>query len=254
MAAPASPQQPRPTRLPAYKSGVYLLTTQFPRLIGERCSRSGWSRSAGRPEPGPYFVDRPAPPSPGRRSLTSTSRRSRAVARRRTSSPATRHGASPPTSPSCRCCWVRPKRVYSITLSARTNNASGTVTPIALAVLRLITSSNLVGCSTGMSASKRVAVSSPLVGRVQPQSTYRRRTGRRDPSRWKQASVSSATRGGAKRRVAGIHLAGAFSSASSAYSSVSPRAQRRRSESATKRSTTSAVALIFSCTLRPVRR
>jgi hypothetical protein len=41
---------------------------------------------------------------------------------------------------------------YSITLSARTNNASGTVTPIALAVFRLITSSNLVGCSTGMSA------------------------------------------------------------------------------------------------------
>ena len=31
---------------------------------------------------------------------------------------------------------------YSITLSARTNNAGGTVTPIALAVLRLITSSN----------------------------------------------------------------------------------------------------------------
>jgi hypothetical protein len=42
--------------------------------------------------------------------------------------------------------------VYSITLSARANNAGGTVTPIALAVLRLITSSNLVGCSTGMSA------------------------------------------------------------------------------------------------------
>ena len=31
---------------------------------------------------------------------------------------------------------------YSITLSARTNNAGGTVTPIALAVLRLITCSN----------------------------------------------------------------------------------------------------------------
>ena len=31
-------------------------------------------------------------------------------------------------------------------------NVAGTVTPIALAVLRLITSSNLVGCSTGMSA------------------------------------------------------------------------------------------------------
>jgi hypothetical protein len=41
---------------------------------------------------------------------------------------------------------------HSITLSARANNASGTVTPIALAVFRLITSSNLVGCSTGMSA------------------------------------------------------------------------------------------------------
>ena len=40
---------------------------------------------------------------------------------------------------------------YSITLSARTNNASGTVTSIALAVLRLITSSNLVGSSTGRS-------------------------------------------------------------------------------------------------------
>ena len=41
---------------------------------------------------------------------------------------------------------------YSITLSARANNASGTVTPIAFAVLRLITSSNLVACWTGMSA------------------------------------------------------------------------------------------------------
>jgi hypothetical protein len=41
---------------------------------------------------------------------------------------------------------------YSITLSARANNASGTVTPIALAVLRLIQSSNLVGCSIGISA------------------------------------------------------------------------------------------------------
>jgi hypothetical protein len=41
---------------------------------------------------------------------------------------------------------------YSITLSARATNVAGTVTPIALAVLRLITSSNLVGCRTGMSA------------------------------------------------------------------------------------------------------
>ena len=43
--------------------------------------------------------------------------------------------------------WPR----YSITSSARTNNVSGTVTPIALVVLRLITSSNLVACSTGIS-------------------------------------------------------------------------------------------------------
>ena len=41
---------------------------------------------------------------------------------------------------------------HSITLSARASKASGTVTPIALAVLRLITSSNLVGCWTGRSA------------------------------------------------------------------------------------------------------
>jgi hypothetical protein len=50
-----------------------------------------------------------------------------------------RLGASPPTSPSRRsCCGPKPwPKAYSITLSARTNNASGTVTPIALAVLRL---------------------------------------------------------------------------------------------------------------------
>jgi hypothetical protein len=41
---------------------------------------------------------------------------------------------------------------YSISLSARSKNAGGTVTPIAFAVLRLITSSNFVGRSTGMSA------------------------------------------------------------------------------------------------------
>ena len=41
---------------------------------------------------------------------------------------------------------------YSITSSARTSNEGGTVRPSALAVFRLITSSNLVGCSTGRSA------------------------------------------------------------------------------------------------------
>jgi hypothetical protein len=40
---------------------------------------------------------------------------------------------------------------HSITLSARSMRSAGTSCPIALAVLRLITNSNRVGCSTGMS-------------------------------------------------------------------------------------------------------
>src|SRR5438132_10804088 len=43
-------------------------------------------------------------------------------------------------------------RTHSITLSARSTRPAGTSCPIALAVLRLITSSNVVGCSTGNSA------------------------------------------------------------------------------------------------------
>ena len=43
-------------------------------------------------------------------------------------------------------------RRYSIASSARARNEGGTVRPSAFAVLRLITSSNLVGCSTGRSA------------------------------------------------------------------------------------------------------
>ncbi len=46
---------------------------------------------------------------------------------------------------------------YSITLSARANKASGTITPIAFAVLRFITSSKLVAVARcaplGMGAS-----------------------------------------------------------------------------------------------------
>src|SRR5262249_38298722 len=42
--------------------------------------------------------------------------------------------------------------IHSITLSARSTRPAGTSCPIALAVLRLITSSNVVGCSTGRSA------------------------------------------------------------------------------------------------------
>src|SRR5215813_11649241 len=42
-------------------------------------------------------------------------------------------------------------RTHSITLSARSRNDSGVVSPSALAVVRLMTRSNLVGCSIGMS-------------------------------------------------------------------------------------------------------
>ena len=41
---------------------------------------------------------------------------------------------------------------YSITWSARSRSVCGIVKPRALAVFRLITSSNFVGCSTGSSA------------------------------------------------------------------------------------------------------
>src|SRR5262249_38450025 len=41
---------------------------------------------------------------------------------------------------------------HSITSSARASTVAGTARPSALAVTRLMTKSNLVGCSTGMSA------------------------------------------------------------------------------------------------------
>ena len=41
---------------------------------------------------------------------------------------------------------------HSMTSSARPSNVYGIVRPSALAVLRLMISSNLVGCSTGRSA------------------------------------------------------------------------------------------------------
>src|SRR5262249_32403988 len=44
------------------------------------------------------------------------------------------------------------QQIYSITSSARSSNVSGIVRPSAFAVVRLTTRSNLVGCSTGMSA------------------------------------------------------------------------------------------------------
>jgi len=46
----------------------------------------------------------------------------------------------------------RHSTIHSITSSARASNVGGTVRPRALAVVRLITNSNLVDCSTGRSA------------------------------------------------------------------------------------------------------
>jgi hypothetical protein len=46
----------------------------------------------------------------------------------------------------------RPLMPHSITSVAVASNVSGTVRPSALAVLRLMTNSNLVGCRTGRSA------------------------------------------------------------------------------------------------------
>src|SRR5262245_1270217 len=50
------------------------------------------------------------------------------------------------------CCLAPVASVHLITLSARMSTIAGIVNPRALAALRLITSSNSVGCSTGRSA------------------------------------------------------------------------------------------------------
>src|SRR6516162_3764246 len=50
--------------------------------------------------------------------------------------------------------WIAPAlrwRTYSITSSARARSEGGIVIPIALAVLKLMISSNFVGCSIGSS-------------------------------------------------------------------------------------------------------
>src|SRR5262249_8216842 len=75
------------------------------------------------------------------------------------------HGSKPPDA----IAWLRARherprrraaeqreevaaRDHSITSSARASSIGGTVRPIAFAVIRLIASSNLVGCSTGKSS------------------------------------------------------------------------------------------------------
>jgi hypothetical protein len=59
-----------------------------------------------------------------------------------------------PDLPSAMHCSIRDDEGtrYWITLSAVAKSVSGMVRPSALAVLRLMTSSNLAGCSTGRSA------------------------------------------------------------------------------------------------------
>jgi hypothetical protein len=56
----------------------------------------------------------------------------------------------------CGCCAAEKgdelAPLHSITSSSRSRNDSGIVRPSVLAVVRLITNSNLVGCSTGMAA------------------------------------------------------------------------------------------------------
>ena len=59
--------------------------------------------------------------------------------------------------------------LYSMTSSASASRVGGSVSPSALAVVRLMTRSNLVGCSTGLG---RVTASAPttiaLAARMRP--------------------------------------------------------------------------------------
>ena len=63
-------------------------------------------------------------------------------------------GWSPGQTTRARSCREQSQRDphYSITSSARASTPGGIARPSAFAVLRLITSSNLVGCKTGKSA------------------------------------------------------------------------------------------------------
>jgi hypothetical protein len=70
--------------------------------------------------------------------------------------------------------------LYSITSSARASTAGGTVRPSALAVVRLMTSSNFVGCSTGISPGcvpRRIHIGGSPESCPDSQSSYFRRQG-----------------------------------------------------------------------------
>ena len=75
--------------------------------------------------------------------------------------------ASGPLERVVRCIWSN-HRSYSITWSARCRSDGGIVRPRALAVLRLMTSSNFVGCSTGRSAGLGALEDLVHVGRGAP--------------------------------------------------------------------------------------
>ena len=70
----------------------------------------------------------------------------------RTATPMAMAGSTPSLAASRPLCSDRLHRFYSITSSARASSVGGTMMPSALAVLRLIAISSLVGCSTGRSA------------------------------------------------------------------------------------------------------
>src|SRR5262245_54052054 len=57
---------------------------------------------------------------------------------------------------------------HSINSSARNRNGSGIIRPSALAVVKLMTRSNLVGCSTGMSAGFAPQNLVDMIGRAPP--------------------------------------------------------------------------------------
>src|SRR5918999_513893 len=69
-------------------------------------------------------------------------------------------------------------RSHLITLSARASTFGGIVRPICLAAFKLITSSNLVGCSTGKSAgfAPPQILSTYMAARRSSQKYLRRRT------------------------------------------------------------------------------
>jgi hypothetical protein len=79
----------------------------------------------------------------------------------------------PGWTPQTNQCQAPQDTSYSITSSARSRNDSGIVRPSAFAVLRLIASSNLVGCSTGTSATLPRGATQPFARhKFPPKSHY----------------------------------------------------------------------------------